>query len=373
MNRFLWVAAIALSIVGFAPASARAFDIPGMGDSDKDKEKKKKKKKDDAKKDDSGGDSTAKADSKTSKDDSNSTTADTAKPAGGAADGDNKQANIEAMIETCLAAYNADDVKTMAPNFANAMNSYGDRYTKYKEKYGSYTVASKKGVKVMTRFNSDNENATLGFNGEFAKVKKVGIYCDVRKKDGKWMIINLDFVDAYNVPEDASASNDGKLIQGGTQELKMPRSAWDAAGTYFKDMKVGDFIEMGRPETPGMKDRTEVVEVGDHTVTTLSRIVIPGQPTHESKTKQIFSEPDPEVKEVKEEKNEHKFENKTFDDKVKIGNKGEFAATRTESYMDGKLVMKMWGCKEVPLGGMVKMEDPDGNVMQQLLDFGRGK
>ena len=64
--------------------------------------------------------------------------------AGGAADGDNRQANIEDMIETCLAAWNADDIKAMAPHFSNQMASYGDRYTKYKEKYGNYTAASKK-------------------------------------------------------------------------------------------------------------------------------------------------------------------------------------------------------------------------------------
>ena len=61
------------------------------------------------------------------------------------------------------------------------------------------------------------------------------------------------------------------------------------------------------------------------------------------------------------------------DDKVKIGDKGEFAATRTESYEDGKLIAKTWTCKDVPLGGLVRGEGPDGKAYQQLVNFGRGK
>jgi hypothetical protein len=151
--------------------------------------------------------------------------------------------------------------------------------------------------------------------------------------------------------------------------MKVPKSLWDNA--YIKDMKVGDFLEYEVPLAPGMRMRSEVLEIGDHTLTMLSRTNFNGEVT-EGKSKQIYSEPDPETKPVKEENNK-KFVTKTFDDKIKIGDKGEFAAVRTESYEDDKLVSKMWSCKDVPLGGMVRVEGADGKAMQQLVNFGRGK
>jgi hypothetical protein len=243
---------MALLFVGFAPVTARAFDVPGSGDDSKKKKKKKDDKKDDAKKDDTA--------------------------AGG---GDANMAKDDSKSDSAAASKD---------------NSGGGKT------------------------NADN--------------------------------------------------NPPPMPPARTTEVKVPKSLWDAA--YMKEIKVGDFLEYEMPAAPGMRTHMEVVEYGDHTMTQLSRTIMNGKPINEGKSKMIYSEPDPETGKVTEEQKK-KYETKTFDDKVKIGDKGEYAATRTETYEDGKLVAKMWTCKDVPLGGLVKSEGPDGKSYQVLVNFGRGK
>jgi hypothetical protein len=377
VNRLVWlIALLVLLSVGFAPVTVRAFDIPGTGDdSSKKKKKKKDDKKDDTKKDDSSSNNsdsnsnTAKAETKT---DSN---AETASADGGAADGDNKLANIEAMVESCLLAYNTDDFKTMSPHFSSAIdkNSYKSLFGPSKDQFGKYVQGSKKYVKMASNFKG--VAGKVGFNGEFERIKKACIDCTVALQGGKWKIVSLSFGEnAYAFGEDAGTgadNNSGVVVKGNTTEIKVPKSLWEPT-VKTVDVKVGDFIEYEMPAAPGMKTRMEVLELGDHTMTMLSRQNIPGMGVQESKMKQIFSEPDPESK-GQVEQIKKKIETKTFDDKVKIGDKGEFAATRTESYEDGKLIAKTWTCKDVPLGGLVRGEGPDGKAYQQLVNFGRGK
>lgn len=381
MNRLLWIIAIlALLSIGFAPVTARAFDIPGTGDGDSGMKKKKKKKA----ADDSSSDA-SKTDS--SKTDSSSSDA----PKSGSSDkkGDNWpeiNKSVEPLVEKALQGYNSDDFKALYADFNKETkenvdvyndNFYKIAYGKYKEPWGNF----KSKTLVKERSNPDYFSfGKLSYDVEFDK-HSGRIETTFKKFDGVFKLMSLTFQE-----KDGSAPvvqpGSGVVVQGRdvktgktaevqTYELKMPKSVWDK-GTYMKDMNAGDFIETEMPAAPGMKSRTEVVEIGDHTVTFLSRTVMPGAPTTEAKSKQIYSEPDPEVTPVKEA-NTKKFESKTFDDKIKVGDKGEFAAVRTESYEDGKLVSKMWTCKDVPLGGMVKIEGADGKVMQQVVDFGRGK
>ena len=53
--------------------------------------------------------------------------------------------------------------------------------------------------------------------------------------------------------------------------------------------------------------------------------------------------------------------------------KGDIAATRYETYDKGVLLSKAWISKDVPMGGMIKAEGPDGKVSMMLTDYGRGK
>jgi hypothetical protein len=369
VKQLVWLfSLIALFSVAFAPVAVRAFDVPGMGDGDSGSSKKKKKKKDDSNSDNSNTDSNSSSNnskSDTSKSDS------TAAKAGGAADGDaqTRQANCEAMIEKALLAYNSDDAGTMSPDFSGGMDkdAYKNIYAPYTQKFGKYVGGSKKYVKMASNFVGNA--GKLGFNGEFEKHKKACIDCTMALKDGKWRIVGLDFGDdAY--PEEGGNAGNGVVMKGNMTEIKVPKSLWDKTD-YYKNIKVGDFLEYETPEMPGMKSRMEVTEIGDHTLTMLTKQTIPGVGVQEAKSKQIFSEPDPETKDVKDDG--EKVTTKTFDDKIKIGSKGEFAATRTECYQGNKLLSKTWTCKDVPLGGMVKGEGPDGKAYTQLVDFGRGK
>ena len=154
-----------------------------------------------------------------------------------------------------------------------------------------------------------------------------------------------------------------------TMELKFPKSLWETSGA--KDLKVGDYVEGESPLNPGTKSRQEVLEVGDHYTLVSAKTIMPTM-TFEQKMKTIYSEPDPDPKAVEKQRADEKIETKEFADKLTIGGK-EVACTRYESYKDGKLQVKSWVSKEVPLGGVVKTEMADGKVVTVTTGFGRGK
>jgi hypothetical protein len=117
-----------------------------------------------------------------------------------------------------------------------------------------------------------------------------------------------------------------------------------------------------------MSMRTEITEVGDHSYVAVQRSAFNGQ-GQDMKIKYVFSEADAKVEKSEDPKN--KFDHKEFSDKVAVASKGDVAATRHESYMDGKLISKSWVSTDVPCGGVVKTEDATGKVLMQLKGFGR--
>lgn len=160
-----------------------------------------------------------------------------------------------------------------------------------------------------------------------------------------------------------------KPVVAQDMEFKFPKSIWESSGASA--LKVGDWIETEMAMIPGSKSRQEVVEVGDHYTVVLTKSTMMGQQS-EQKMKTIYSEPDPDPKAVEKQREEQKIEVKDFDDKITIKGK-EVAAKRHEVYANGKLMSKAWISKDIPLGGVVKTEGPDGKTVTSISDFGRGK
>ena len=130
-------------------------------------------------------------------------------------------------------------------------------------------------------------------------------------------------------------------------ETTLSKEGWEE----YKKNKVGAFVEYSMPAQPGMKMRSEVVEVGDNFIVVLQTTSGTGF-SQVSKNKMIFKD--------------------GMTEKVKAGNK-EFTATRMEITSSGQTT-RSWSSKEVPnlMGGLVKSENA-GVVNMELTDFGFGK
>jgi hypothetical protein len=170
---------------------------------------------------------------------------------------------------------------------------------------------------------------------------------------------------AETKPAEAQPADAKPAAPVAMRTVKLPKSAWENGG--FASAKVGDWVEYEYTAMAGMKSRQEIVELGDHTVTTLTKMTVAGQ-TNESKVQSIYSEPDPAAENAPDGK--QKFEVKKVDDKATVGGK-EYPAVRYETYADGKLSAKSWIAKDLPLGGMVKTEGPDGKAYLIMSAFGR--
>ena len=131
-------------------------------------------------------------------------------------------------------------------------------------------------------------------------------------------------------------------------ETTLGKDGWEE----YKKNKVGAFVEYSMPAQPGMKMRSEVVEVGDNYIVVQQTTSGTGF-SQVSKNKMIFKD--------------------GMTEKVAAGGK-EFTATRTDMSTNGQMVSRSWSSKEVPnlMGGMVKSESM-GKTSMELTDFGFGK
>jgi hypothetical protein len=344
MNRILYVLACCFT-AAFVTNSAFALgiDVPRPK-----KEKKKEEKKEEPKKEETTAKKEANPNDQYAK-----TTEEVLKEA-------------EPLVDRALAAYNKDDSKAFFADYAKSMagiandQTYQVLYGKYKALLGNYK--SRTLVKEKSSFSKDTPGL-LTYNAVFEKNDKILIQVNTTPEEGKLKLMQVQFNSADGQP--LAAANAPTPAAGGIQEVKLPKSAWDKQEGNFK---VGDWVEYSYPAVADMKMRMEVLEVGDHSLVMSTKSIMAGNTT-ETKIKQIYSEPDPQLQQKEGEK--IKWETKEFSDKVDVPGKGNVAATRYETHIDGKLTGKMWVSKEVPCGGMVKGEDPDGKVTMQLTGFGR--
>jgi hypothetical protein len=296
----------------------------------------------------------------------------TTKPDGGAApaqapaapNADELTKTIEALVDKALAAYNADDPKAFFADYCKSMASIATEQTftslyrnMYRPKLGNYVSRSL--VKSRSTFSADSPGIFF-YDEVFEKDKTASIAINYVKEDGVMKLMQVQFKPSAGTDTAPPASNPATTTS--VHESHAPRSSWEKSG--MGSSKIGDFVEYEYPAVVGMKNRQEVVEIGDHTLTLESTSNFNGKKTT-TRVKMIFSEPDGKV----EGKN---VEVKEFPDSATVP-KGMFTGTRYESYIDGKLTGKSWMSKDVPVTGIVKVEGADGKVAMILTDYGRGK
>ena len=133
-----------------------------------------------------------------------------------------------------------------------------------------------------------------------------------------------------------------------TSEMTVSKEAIDG----YKDLKVGAFVEYTMPTQAGAKMRYEVTEKSDASITIVMTSVGTG---YSMKTVTKFV--------LKEEQA-----------KVSAANK-ELNCAVSVVKSEGQVQSKTYTSKEIPqlMGGMVKMEGPDGKPTMLLSDFGAGK
>jgi hypothetical protein len=166
-----------------------------------------------------------------------------------------------------------------------------------------------------------------------------------------------------NLPGKSAGSTSPSTRTASIDRLK---SDWDT--TYYKDAKVGDFVEYqdgnGQP-----LQRLEITEAGDHYVVQSNTVYILNRKDTNA-VKMNFTVGEPTAKFTVPERTTKK----TSDSTAKVGS-NELKAQLIESYdkSSGKLVNKKWVSPEVPFDGLVREERGDGTVIRTLSSFGRGK
>ena len=132
-----------------------------------------------------------------------------------------------------------------------------------------------------------------------------------------------------------------------TTEMTITKEAWEE----YKKNKVGTFVEYSMPAQPGMKMRSEVIDMGADYIVVKQTTSSP-QFSQVSKSKMVV---------------------KDLTEKVTVKGK-EFTATRMDMSTNGQVVSRSWSSKEIPnlMGGMVKSE-AQGAVNMELSDYGWGK
>jgi hypothetical protein len=147
-------------------------------------------------------------------------------------------------------------------------------------------------------------------------------------------------------------------------DFKLPKSLWDNDKHYAKDAKVGDFVVYD--VQGGSRMRRTVAEKGDMTLVERNQISVAGFKV-ESEIRFLFTEPDADVK-----KADAKYTTKKGNEKLRIGEQ-ELDTEWLETYDGDRLLAKAWMSKQVPMGGLIKAQTPDGKVTMSLVEFGRGK
>jgi hypothetical protein len=71
--------------------------------------------------------------------------------------------------------------------------------------------------------------------------------------------------------------------------------------------------------------------------------------------------------------NRVRVETRPANRKFQVGGQEVIADKVVESYVDGMLTQKTWLSTQVPLGGVVLIEEPDGKVPMKLINFSRGQ
>lgn len=160
-------------------------------------------------------------------------------------------------------------------------------------------------------------------------------------------------------------------------EVKMLASVWP----HMADLRAGDWTEYEQGSDMGvLRSRREIFDVADHAVVEISDTVakfegVPEQKTH-TVVKMLYTEPDPPEQKVTAkttEKDDTRVETKSTNRTFPVGNKTVTADTVTSSFKAEKLQARMWFSKQVPLGGLVLMEDGEGKAVNRLVGFDRGK
>jgi len=275
---------------------------------------------------------------------------------------------VEPLIAKALEAYNNKDFKAFFADFTNDMKTSMAHEATYNALYGPFASALGKFVsKSLLTSGPQRSSITkdgpglFNYAAEFEKKKDMLVQVNYIKEDGAYKIMQIQFNGADGNPLDRAV-----LMKDFISEVKLPKSDWDKMKDHYHK---GEWVEYEYPGQPGSISRTDVIDVGTDFVTLKSTTTAHGV-AHATTYKMIYSEPDPKVEEVKEGQHP-KLETKEFADKVDVKDKGSVAATRFETYVDGKLTGKMWSSKEVPCGGVVKGETPDGKVTIVLTAYGK--
>jgi hypothetical protein len=358
-HRFTAVQLLALLCVlglGTSSAFALGIDVPKPK---KEKKEKKEEKKEASKSEEKKGDGEAKS----------------TPPAEGAKTADlwaEVKKDVEPLVDKTMEGYNNKDWNAFFAQFAKDAQEQKEAlsmgYGMFRDNWGAYK--SRALSEDKQRSNPDYFSfGKLSYDVQFQN-QKARMDINFKKLDGKFVLLALSFLNtdgSFAQPGvSTQTAGGGKTMTMNAPDMKLPKSAWDKMGDSI--YKAGDWVEYEYPQVAGMTTRMECLEVGDHFVVLKTASTVAGQTTI-STGKMIYSEPDPEVKDVEQEK--HKMETKEYSDKVDVKDKGNVAATRYETFMDGKLMAKSWVSKEVPMGGMVRAEDADGKVSMQLKAYGK--
>lgn len=137
------------------------------------------------------------------------------------------------------------------------------------------------------------------------------------------------------------------------------KELWDK---YFKDAKVGDFIEfvgLGSKEPT----RQEIIEVGKNYVVELQTRTSAGKKS-QTATKIFFKDLPGTLPPDRRQKKKSQV-------KIKIGDK-EVNAELVQTISAGKVVQKEWISKEVPYWHLPVKWESNGKVTREVLKFGRG-
>jgi hypothetical protein len=146
-------------------------------------------------------------------------------------------------------------------------------------------------------------------------------------------------------------------------DIPVSKEQWEKAG--YPITKAGDVLVYeqkieGAGFSQEQKEEIEVLSAaaGVIAVQRTTTMTMAGVPPQKSVSKQRYVLSDAG------------YSTKESDDKVTVKDK-EYPAKRTDATVQGKLVTKTWVAKELPLGGMARVEDGEGKVLSRLVDFGR--
>jgi hypothetical protein len=152
-----------------------------------------------------------------------------------------------------------------------------------------------------------------------------------------------------------------------------PANIWPPA-----DVPPSDWTEHeGDSQTASTR---RIFDVAAHAVVEISDTVAKFEGVQEHKTRTVvrslYTEPDPPEQKVTTkatEKDDTRVETKPTNRTFQVGAQTVTADKVTSSFKGEKLQGRIWFSKQVPLGGIVLMEDGEGKAASRLIGFGRGK